>query len=1058
MNWTRVFLVALAALGLVVEEVASLSLDPVASAELEQFIRKGDVVISTRHIRPRRKLHISIEALFMIDFPMLKHKMSFFLDRKQQRVTLDISANGATESRNFEIPNINETSTIRSLALQFTKNRITLYVDCKPSTFHDIDMSLAKLYTQMDDPVIKLFRERKYPLHFDADMEHSLQRANCQKGLHRRGNRRMLRNKITEREKNKKRDVRSNWYHEPTLARDKVDQRQDEVPTDVERGDIPVMNGDCEDALARSLSDLLALVKLLREDVAHQRQEIGYLRMLLENCAGCKEPHGDNIIRVESQCRTTNPCFPGVECHDTAAGPRCGRCPAGHIGDGKTCRLGVSCADRPCFIGVQCHDTLNGAQCDSCPIGYEGDGRTCSLRNPCLDAPCPSGVECVQIGTPPHFQCISCPPGQEMNGTFCRDIDECALYKPCDEAAVCHNLNPGFRCGPCPLGFDGIHAEGYSAFYQTVAFQKQTCHDVDECNLGYFRCPEHAICHNTIGSYRCECQEGYLNNDYFSCLPSPYLCPDGSVCGVNGECMPLDGSHYKCRCSVGYAGNGKVCGRDRDLDGWPDESLNCVEEHCRRDNCPDLPNSGQGDADLDGIGDACDDDKDNDQVPNRIDNCPLVHNTDQLDTDHDSVGDACDNCVFIENRSQLDTDEDGKGDECDGDMDNDSLPNEYDNCQLVHNPNQSDIDNDGVGDVCDNCPTIPNRNQNDADSDLVGDACDSDIDGDADGIQDSMDNCPMVSNSDQLDTDFDGKGDACDDDMDGDGIPNHRDNCPLAKNADQLDINRNGKGDLCEDDDDVDGTPNFIDNCPNNSLIHTTDFRTLQSVRLDPNGTSQHDSIWIVLANGTEILQTLNSDPGLVVGGDAFGGVDFDGTFYIEDTADDDYVGFIFSYQSSRKFYVVQWKKAEQSYWELEPFKANANPGLQIKLVDSDTGPGTMLRNSLWHEGDTPGQVKLLWKDPLNVGWKERTSYRWSLSHRPAIGLIRVRIFERERLILDSHNLYDPTLKGGRLGAFCFSQEMIIWSDLAYKCNTRVSPLIYNELPTHLKLKVELDN
>lgn len=106
--------------------------------------------------RPRRKLHISIEALFMIDFPMLKHKMSFFLDRKQQRVTLDISANGATESRNFEIPNINETSTIRSLALQFSKNRITLHVDCKPSTFHDIDMSLTKLYTQMDDPVIKL--------------------------------------------------------------------------------------------------------------------------------------------------------------------------------------------------------------------------------------------------------------------------------------------------------------------------------------------------------------------------------------------------------------------------------------------------------------------------------------------------------------------------------------------------------------------------------------------------------------------------------------------------------------------------------------------------------------------------------------------------------------------------------------------------------------------------------------------------------------------------------------------------------------------------------------
>lgn len=55
----------------------------------------------------------------------------------------------------------------------------------------------------------------------------------------------------------------------------------------------------------------MALVKLLREDIAHQRQEIAYLRMLLENCAGCKEPKGDNNIRIEPTCRTSNPCYPG---------------------------------------------------------------------------------------------------------------------------------------------------------------------------------------------------------------------------------------------------------------------------------------------------------------------------------------------------------------------------------------------------------------------------------------------------------------------------------------------------------------------------------------------------------------------------------------------------------------------------------------------------------------------------------------------------------------------------------------------------------------------------
>lgn len=145
----------------------------------------------------------------------------------------------------------------------------------------------------------------------------------------------------------------------------------------------------------------------------------------------------------------------------------------------------------------------------------------------------------------------------------------------------------------------------------------------------------------------------------------------------------------------------------------------------------------------------------------------------------------------------------------------------------------------------------------------------------------------------------------------------------------------------------------------------------------------------------------------------------------------------ICSYQDNRNFYTVMWKKSQQTYWQPTPFRAVAEPGIQIKLVQSETGPGTFLRNSLWHTGDTKNQVRLLWIDPRNVGWKERTSYRWFLIHRPKIGLIRLKIFEGEHMVADSGNIFDSTLRGGRLGVLCFSQEQIIWSDLAYRCNGR---------------------
>lgn len=59
----------------------------------------------------------------------------------------------------------------------------------------------------------------------------------------------------------------------------------------------------------------------------------------------------------------------------------------------------------------------------------------------------------------------------------------------------------------------------------------------------------------------------------------------------------------------------------------------------------------------------------------------------------------------------------------------------------------------------------------------------------------------------------------------------------------------------------------------------------------------------------------------------------------------------------------------------------------------------------------------------------------------------RVRFYEGSELVADSGVTIDTTMRGGRLGVFCFSQENIIWSNLKYRCNGNVLfLLLYNNI------------
>ena len=188
------------------------------------------------------------------------------------------------------------------------------------------------------------------------------------------------------------------------------------------------------------------------------------------------------------------------------------------------------------------------------------------------------------------------------------------------------------------------------------------------------------------------------------------------------------------------------------------------------------------------------------------------------DADGDGVVDVDDNCPLVANPNQLDHDIDGLGDVCDGDDDNDSLLDENDSCphgNIGWVPTSAtdhdmdgcedasedfDDDNDAVIDIRDDCPVGEMAWISTDLTDYDGDGCQDmseDYDDDADSICDEGTNtgwdcivssmgsdlCPQSSLSFTSSMTSDADQDGCEDrnedeDDDNDGFLDKHDDCP----------------------------------------------------------------------------------------------------------------------------------------------------------------------------------------------------------------------------------------------------------------------------------------
>ncbi|MCP4171811.1 MAG: PKD domain-containing protein, partial [Fuerstiella sp.] len=161
---------------------------------------------------------------------------------------------------------------------------------------------------------------------------------------------------------------------------------------------------------------------------------------------------------------------------------------------------------------------------------------------------------------------------------------------------------------------------------------------------------------------------------------------------------------------------------------------------------------------------------------------------------------------------------------------------------------------------------------------------------------------------------------------------------------------------------------------------------------------------WEFLDDDT-VMQTKNSDAAILLSDVVLQDSTVRGTWYVNSSWDDDWMGFVFGYQDRGHYYLFDWKKEHQK---------KCLKGMRILLIseDSDTECVRMCINR-----------PVLYNN--DIGWQYDTEYEFSLEFHP--GEFTVKVTKNGADIIDPVTIQDNTYLTGKFGFYNASQDNVVY-------------------------------